>query len=111
MAISTRLRWLGVVLALGAGIVLGAALAQPALGRADQKGPPAGGPPRYTVVFTEGTNLCVTDNQASKLYFYTIDPGKEPGADLKLRAYVDLTQTGKDVIKPTLTKKKKEGER
>jgi hypothetical protein len=111
MGMSNRLRWPAVVVALGAGIVLGAALAPTALGRAAPKEQAGAGAPRYTVVFTEGTNLCVTDNQTSKLYFYTIDPGKEPGADLKLRAYVDLTQTGKDVIKPTLTRKKKEGER
>jgi hypothetical protein len=64
-----------------------------------------GGGPRYTVVQTEGTNLIVTDNRNNTLYFYTIDQGKEPGADLKLRATVDLTQVGKEVIKPVLSKK------
>jgi hypothetical protein len=100
----SRLRWLLVAAVLVAGVGLGATLTRPVLGNAEQKVQPAGSP-RYTVVFTEGTNLCVTDNQANKLYFYTVEQGKEPGADLKLRGSVDLTQVGKDVIKPTLTKK------
>jgi hypothetical protein len=100
-----RLRWLLVAAVLAAGVGLGATLTRPVLGNAEQKEQPAAGAPRYSVVFTEGTNLCVTDNHANKLYFYTIDQGKEAGADLKLRGTVDLTQVGKDVIKPTLTKK------
>src|SRR5438045_3093594 len=92
--------------ALAAGIVLGITLARPGLGLAQEKKEAAGESPRYTVVFTEGTNLCVTDNRANRVYFYTIDQGKEPGADLRLRAYVDLSQVGKEVIKPTLLKKK-----
>jgi hypothetical protein len=106
MSTSIGLRWLAAAAALTVGVVLGAALTRPVLGHAQEKDRPAGGAPRYTVVFTEGTNLCVTDNQSSKLYFYTIDTGKEPGADLKLRASVDLTQVGKEVIKPTLVGKK-----
>jgi hypothetical protein len=101
----TRLRWLLLAAVLIAGVGLGATLARPVLGNAQQKEQPAAGSPRYTVVFTEGTNLCVADNQANKLYFYTIEHGKEPGADLHLRASLDLTQVGKDVIKPTLKKK------
>ncbi len=58
--------------------------------------------PRYTVVETEGTNLVVTDNSTNMLYFYTIDKEEKPGADLKLRGSVDLTQVGKPVIKPKL---------
>jgi hypothetical protein len=100
-----RLHWTLVVALLIACVGLGAALSRPVLGKAEQKEPAPTAGPRYTVVFTEGHNLCVTDNQASKLYFYTIDQGKEAGADLKLRGTVDLTQVGKDVIKPTLTKK------
>jgi hypothetical protein len=103
---TNRLRWLAVAAALTIGVVLGAALTRPVLTHAQEKEKPASGGPRYHVVFTEGTNLCVADNQSSKLYFYTIDSGKEPGADLKLRAYVDLTQVGKDVIKPTMVSKK-----
>ena len=101
MTYPTRILWL--VVALAAGAALGAGLSRPALGQAQEKARPAG---RYAVVFTEGTNLCVTDNQTSKLYFYTADQGKEPGSDLKLRGTVDLTQVGKDVIKPTLTRNK-----
>ncbi len=60
----------------------------------------AAGPPRYTVVETEGHNLIVTDNQTSTLYFYTIDKDAKIGSDLKLRGQVDLKQVGKKVIKP-----------
>jgi hypothetical protein len=56
--------------------------------------------PHYTVVFTEGHNLIVTDNQANKLCFYTIDKDKEIGSELKLRGTVDLSQVGKPEIKP-----------
>jgi hypothetical protein len=106
MSKSNRFSWFIVAIALIAGVVLGGTVARPALGVAQTKELPAGGTPRYTVVFTEGTNLCVTDNQVKKVYFYTIDQGKEPGSDLKLRAFVDLNQVGKDVIKPTLLKNK-----
>src|SRR5262249_37891496 len=101
---SNKLSWLAVAAALVVGVVLGATLTRPVLGRADQKEQPTGGP-RYTVVHTEGTNLIVTDNQTNKLYFYTTHQGKEAGADLHLRGPADLTQVGKDVIKPTLAKK------
>jgi hypothetical protein len=60
----------------------------------------AAGGPHYTVLETEGTNLVVTDNAANTLYFYTVDKGKAPGSDLVLRAKVDLTQVGKETIKP-----------
>jgi hypothetical protein len=56
--------------------------------------------PHYSVVETEGHNLIVTDNRADVLYFYTIDKDKEIGSELKLRGKADLTQVGKDVIKP-----------
>jgi hypothetical protein len=57
--------------------------------------------PRYSVIDTEGHNLIVTDNQTNTLYFYTIDKDAKIGSDLKLRGSVDLTQVGKEVIKPT----------
>jgi hypothetical protein len=57
----SRLRCL-VLVALVAGIVIGATLMRPVLGSQD-KGQPTTAGPRYSVVFTEGTNLCVTDNQ------------------------------------------------
>src|SRR3954471_20186128 len=93
-----------VAAALAAGLAGGALLFRPGAGQAQAKDAPAAA--RYSVVFTEGTNLCVTDNQTNKLHFYTIDQGKEPGADLKLRGTVDLTDVGKEVIKPALVNKK-----
>jgi hypothetical protein len=60
----------------------------------------ATGGPHYTVLETEGTNLVVTDNAKNTLYFYTVDKGKAPGSELKLRATVDLNQVGKETIKP-----------
>jgi hypothetical protein len=51
-------------------------------------------------VETEGHNLIVADNATNTLYFYTVDKGEAPGADLKLRGSVDLNQVGKPVIKP-----------
>jgi len=64
----------------------------------DDKAPVSG--PRYTVVETEGHNLIVTDNQSNSLYFYTVDKGKAPGSELKLRAKVDLTKVGQPSITP-----------
>lgn len=61
---------------------------------------------RYTVVHTEGHNLLVTDNKSETLYFYTIDDDAEIGDELKLRGKVDLTQVGKDTIKPEVTFKR-----
>jgi hypothetical protein len=71
--------------------------------RAD--GPVTG--PRYTVVMTEGHNLIVTDNGTNTLHFYTIDKDKEIGSDLHLRGSVDLSQVGKDTIKPMNVKRQK----
>ncbi len=61
--------------------------------------------PRYTVVETEGTNLVVVDNTTNVLYFYTVDPEKEVGADLHLRGSIDLKDVGKAVLKPRKTNK------
>jgi hypothetical protein len=63
--------------------------------------------PRYTVIETEGHNLIVTDNQNNTLYFYTIDKDKEVGSDLHLRGSVDLTQVGKETVKPNNVKLQK----
>jgi len=60
--------------------------------------------PHYTVVMTEGHNLIVTDNKSNMLHFYTIDKDKEIGSDLHLRGSVDLSQVGKESIKPTNVK-------
>jgi hypothetical protein len=99
-------RWASLLIGLAAGVFLGAGLSQPLFGTGRQE-PAAGKAARYTVVFTEGHNLGVTDNQVNTLYFYTVDPGAEPGADLKLRATVDLSQVGKEVLHPRLLKKKR----
>jgi hypothetical protein len=69
-----------------------------------QPGGAAGGFPRYTVIDTEGTNLLVTDNAANTLYFYTVDPDKAAGEELKLRGEVNLADVGKPVIKPKVHK-------
>jgi hypothetical protein len=60
----------------------------------------AGSGPHYTVVETEGHNLVVTDNETNTLFFYTVDKGKSPGSELKLRAKLDLTKVGKPSIMP-----------
>jgi hypothetical protein len=72
-----------------------------------QAQPPAGLGPvvaRYTVVDTDASNLIVVDNAANKLYFYTEDPGKEVGQELHLRGTIDLSEVGKDVIRPKAAK-------
>jgi hypothetical protein len=60
--------------------------------------------PRYTIVETQGHNLLVTDNVKNMVYFYTVDKDEKVGSDLKLRASVDLSQVGSDVIKITKAK-------
>jgi hypothetical protein len=60
--------------------------------------------PRYSVIDSEAHNLIVVDNKTNTLYFYTIDKGKEVGADLKLRGTVDLKQVGQPTIKPQQAK-------
>jgi hypothetical protein len=91
------------VIVLAVGLVAGALVfmnrVPAALGSAEQGEKPGSGA-RYTVVETEGHNLIVTDNATNTLYFYTVDKGEAPGADLKLRGTVDLSQVGKPVIKP-----------
>jgi len=64
-----------------------------------QGGKGGGGAPRYTVIETQGHNLLVTDNRKDMVYFYTIDKDSKVGADLKLRASVDLNQVGSPLIK------------
>jgi hypothetical protein len=60
--------------------------------------PGSTGAAKYCVVDTEGTNLTVVDNSTNTLYYYTVEPGKEPGAELYLRGSVDLNQVGKATI-------------
>ena len=68
---------------------------------------PGGGTPKYTVVDTEGTNLLVTDNSTNMLYFYTVDPDKNAGDELKLRGELSLNDVGKPVLKPKTHKDEK----
>jgi hypothetical protein len=71
--------------------------------------PQAGGSVgRYTVVSAEATGFIVTDDKVNTLYFYSADPGNEPGAGLKRRGSVDLTRVGKPTISLQLTKKVQE---
>lgn len=88
------------VVVLGVTAVFGAlalSRSQPAIGA--EQGAQSGSP-HYTVLETDGHNLVVTDNATDTVYFYTVDKGQHPGADLKLRATVNLKDVGKAVIKP-----------
>jgi hypothetical protein len=78
-------------------LAFGVAVFRPAT-EAQQPAAVAGG--KYTVVDTQGTNLIVVDNVTNMLYFYTVEPGKEVGADLQLRGSLDLNDVGKPVLKP-----------
>jgi hypothetical protein len=93
----SRFGVLAVIAVLAIGALVNLNRVQPAFGGADQK---AANGPHYTVVETEGHNLVVTDNQSNTLYFYTVDKGKAPGSELKLRAKVDLTKVGQPSIMP-----------
>lgn len=85
---------------LGAGVVFGINLNQPAAAQ-------GAGTPSHTVVATDGMHLIVTDNKANTLYYYSIEKDAEIGSDLKLRGSVDLTQVGKETITPKVTFKRK----
>jgi len=84
------------------GLGLGAFAFRPVSTTAQQPG--GTGSPKYTVIETEGTNLIVTDNSTNTVYFYTVDPEKAPGEDLKLRGEMNLAEVGKPVIKPKMQK-------
>jgi hypothetical protein len=71
---------------------------QKALGQAGGAAATAG--PRYTVVETDIMSALVVDNSTNTVYFYTVEQGAEPGADLHLRGSLDLTQVGQPVLKP-----------
>ena len=86
------------VLGVIAGAFVAGSFAPPAFSRADERG--SGGFPHYNVVETQGHNLIVTDNQTNTVYFYSIDREKDIGTELRLHTKVDLTQVGKDLIKP-----------
>jgi hypothetical protein len=93
---SKRTQWVALAI-LGLAVTL--AMWGPVWGTAQAPSTLAGGP-KYTIVDTEGTNLLVVDNATNTLYYYTVDPGKDVGDDLKLRGTVDLNDVGKTVIKP-----------
>lgn len=95
------------LIGLAAGIAFGF-FSTPGPGAAQEKGKPMAH--RYSVVSSEGTNLIAVDNQTHTLFFYTVDHGDEPGADLKLRGTVDLTKLGESVLKPKLYRKKEKRE-
>lgn len=84
---------------LAGAALIAAALVLTSRDTANGQGAAAVSGPRYTIVETQGHNLLVTDNSTNTVYFYAIDKDEKIGADLKLRASVDLTQVGKDVIK------------
>src|SRR5262245_19220515 len=88
------------------GLGLGVFAFRPLATTAQQPGA-GGAPARYTVIETEGTNLIVTDNSTNTLYFYTVDPEKAAGEDLKLRGELNLNEIGKPVIKPKTHKHEK----
>ena len=52
-------------------------------------------------------SLIVTDNQKNTTFFYTVDQGDKPGADLHLRGTVDLNNVGQATIKPALINPRK----
>jgi hypothetical protein len=54
---------------------------------------------KCSVIDTDGTNLIVVDNAKNTVYFYTVEPGKEPGEDLLLRGSIDLSRVGEPVLK------------
>ena len=93
----------GVGILLAVGIAIGISLNAPTAAQ----GPAGSAGSRYTVAETDGMRLIVTDNQKSTVYFYTVDQGEKPGADLHLRGTIDLKNVGEATIKPTLINPKK----
>jgi hypothetical protein len=94
------------VIALGillvAGIAIGMSLNTPTAAQQ-----PGGAGFRYSVAETDGITLIVTDNQKNTVFFYTVDEGAKPGADLHLRGTIDLNSVGQEMIKPTLVNPRK----
>src|SRR5262249_16426065 len=95
------------LVALAVGVVLRMSLSSPPFGTPQQAQLQNASFPRYSVIHTEGTNIAVTDNKTHTVYYYTTDPGAEPGSDLKLRGSLDLNKVGDQVLKPRLFKKSK----
>jgi len=84
-------KWLGLAVAIG-----GLSVAAP-VAFADTAPPTS---QRYSVTWTEGTNLIVTDNNTNTLYFYTVEKGQPAGSPLKLRGSLDLSQIGQQTLTP-----------
>ena len=95
-----------VIIVLGIGIAVGMSTNTPVAAQG-KLGGGAGGNVRYSVIDTEGVHLIVTDNQKNTIFFYTVDQGEKPGADLHLRGTIDLNKVGDATIKPTLINPKK----
>jgi hypothetical protein len=97
--------WAVALIVLGLGLAVSAF--RPPSTTAQQPGVrvqnPTGGP-KYTVIDTQGTNLLVVDNATNTLFYYTVDPDKQVGDELKLRGSLDLNQVGKPGIKPSVYK-------
>jgi hypothetical protein len=93
----------GAVIVLVAGIAIGMSLNAPMAAQ----GPAGGTGARYHVIETDGLSMIVTDHQKNTVFFYTVNQGEKPGADLHLRGTVDLSSVGQATIKPTLLNPKK----
>lgn len=96
-----------VIVALALGVVIGMNFQNPVIAQGGKGGGGGGSGARYSVVETEGVHLIVTDNQKNTVYFYTVNEGDKPGADLHLRGSIDLTKVGDATIKPALIEAKK----
>ena len=89
------------VVGVGVGAFLAGTNAPVAVGQGGRPTPPVGA---FTVVETDATNLLVVDNTSNTLFYYTIEPGQKPGADMHLRGSIDLSQVGQPVLKPKKAK-------
>jgi hypothetical protein len=91
-----------VVMVIGATLLIFALIVLARSGSAQaQRGAGEGSGPRYTVIETQGFNLLVTDNAASKLYYCATDKDAPVGSPMKLRASLDLSQVSREEIKIT----------
>src|SRR5437588_4690427 len=89
---------IGVGMLLLVGIAIGMSLNSPTAAQV----PGGSANARFSVVETDGMSLIVTDNQKNTTFFYTVDQGEKPGAELHLRGTVDLNNVGQATIKPAL---------
>jgi hypothetical protein len=89
---------LAVLFGLGAGYFLAGSGTPQAVGQAAAQGGAV--TPKYTVIETDILSALVVDNSTNTVYFYTVEPGAEPGSDLHLRGTLDLNGVGQPVLKP-----------